>query len=570
MSEIVYPFDPTGRAITNYIVEEQHIVTEANYRDYFFIVPKFAPFFADRVIVKHHNLNEVRTLVEGTDYYLALNYLGATRSIGQPIYGAISLNSLINIGIITVSYQTLGGPWCADVGYVTEYLAEKHYNPRLVVWDQVTNVQETFPPINHQHDFEILAGYEDLIQAIVNLSSTIADIPNQSPVIKHLINYNNPHSVTLEQIGYTIATLNQTLLGEPLNALINTKILKEAIEHYKQAIDADISSIAINTNSALQSLLDHVRNTNNPHLVNKAQIGLANVPNLALAHDSEVANRDPVDKFVTLRQIIKLLESFDFSNPDTGVDENYILYPVANAVNEGDGLLIHLVTNNVPNYTTLFWSIAHISTNEDDFINTSGNVTVINNGASFVVQTAQDIKTEGNELFVIRLRKDSVTGPIVANTPNIAIINQVLTSEFDTTIVPNILTKSQTASVSVTATQIPNNTKAYWNLVSINGDLNNFAANNGSFTFINNVGLFNLTVVDNLVITSEQSFKLEIRLDSTSGTVIDEYSTITIQKNVDDINKYLVSSVFDTRVSVSPDSLFVINSCHPASCTRKS
>jgi hypothetical protein len=569
MADIGYPFDPTGKASTNYILNEQHIVTEANYRDYFFIVPNFAPFFIDDLIIKHHNLNDVRTLVEGVDYYLALNYLGATRSIGQPIYGAISLNSLINIGVISISYRTLGGPWCADIHHVLEHLAEREYNPRLVAWDQVTNVQETFPPINHQQDFESLLGYEDLIQAIVNLSTTIAEAPNQSPIIKHLVNYDNPHRVTLEQLGYSVADLTETLTGTSTTALITPSVLIATITEYINIVNSDINDIFSKINSTTQSLIDHVRDINNPHKVNKAQVGLDNVPNLSLAHDSEVANRDKLDKFVTLKQVITLLENFEYTSPDAGAIETYILSPASNIVNEGDGLLFQVVTSNIPNYTTLFWSIAHISTNNEDFVETSGNITIVNNGASFVVQTKQDIKQEINEVFIVRLRKDSVSGPIVATSVNIGIINQELNSEFETIVVPNNLSESETATVNITATQIPDKTKAYWTLKAIDGDLNNFVTTSGSFTFNLNVGVFDITVIDNIAVLKDQTFEIEIRLDSTSGTIIDKSGLITLKSNVYQLNSFNAGNIFNPNITISAASIFTINSCYPDSCKRK-
>lgn len=567
MSEIVYPFDPTGRAITNYIVEEQHIVTEANYRDYFFIVPKFAPFFADRVIVKHHNLNEVRTLVEGTDYYLALNYLGATRSIGQPVYGAISLNSLINIGIVTISYQTLGGPWCADVQYVLETLAEREYNPRLAVWDQVTNVQETFPPINHTQDFETLAGYEELIQSIVEISTTIANSESHTPVIKHLIDKDNPHDVTLLQLGYSVATEEQALAGISNNSFITPYTLDKVISYTVEGLDNNIRTLESSVTGTLQTINDHLRDFNNPHRVSKAHVGLAKVPNLELADDSEITNRDAVDKFITLRQVINLLNSFDFTgNPSESLQYN--INPATNVVEEGNGVLIHVGTVDIPDNTVLYWSIANITTTDNDFQTTNGIITIQDNSASFVINTKPDILQESTELFSVRLRRDGITGPIVATSPTIMVVDQLVQNSFNIQVEPSVLDIGQSTLVTVYSTAIPNGTMAYWTIASLTVDPNAFVATQGSITFINNVASFTITIKNNATIRSRQYFKIQLRLDSISGTIVDESDTITVRRifNVNDsIN---AQNIFDPNINITAATYFVTNSYKPMFSTR--
>ena len=217
MPEPIYPFDPTGSALTNKIVDEQHTTTEANYRNYRFIVPNYAPFFTTNLVVKLSSIVngslQTTTLVEGVDYYTALPYKAATISIGMPIYGAITLNNALAVGIISVTYQTLGDVWCVDPNYVYQWLAEKAYNPRLTLWDQVTNVQQIFPPINHSQNFNDFYSEFDLIQAINDLSTNLADQHNLLNIVRHLIRTDNPHNLTLAQLGlnFEIADLNNVM-----------------------------------------------------------------------------------------------------------------------------------------------------------------------------------------------------------------------------------------------------------------------------------------------------------------------------------------------------------------------
>ena len=88
-----YVYDSTGTLPANLIIGETHSVTEANFRDYYLIIPTYAPFFINNLLVTLTVNNVTTTLVEGVDYSLVLFYLAASRSLGIPIYGGISLNN---------------------------------------------------------------------------------------------------------------------------------------------------------------------------------------------------------------------------------------------------------------------------------------------------------------------------------------------------------------------------------------------------------------------------------------------------------------------------------------------
>ena len=70
----------------------------------------------------------------------------------------------------------MGGGWVADANLVLTTLAEHLYNPKIVSWDLVTNVQQTFPPINHDDHMNYLFGHQQLIDAINALSVVFGDL----------------------------------------------------------------------------------------------------------------------------------------------------------------------------------------------------------------------------------------------------------------------------------------------------------------------------------------------------------------------------------------------------------
>lgn len=170
----VYAFDPVGTLLANKIVNEQHAVNESVYNTYAYIVPIAAPFHAAGLVVRNTVNGVTRVLAEGIDYNTAMPFIGASRSIGTMLYGGITLNSVVSQGTISLDYQTLGGVWVADVAIILATLANKVNNPKLIVWDNITNVQQTFPPINHALNFNATMGQDALVAAVTGITNEIA------------------------------------------------------------------------------------------------------------------------------------------------------------------------------------------------------------------------------------------------------------------------------------------------------------------------------------------------------------------------------------------------------------
>lgn len=246
---VSYPFDPTGMLLSNKIIDEQHAVTENTFRDFHFIVPKFSPFFAGNLKIVHSYQGINKVLVENTDYYCALMMVGATRAIGKPVYGAVTLNNLNTSGVLSFTYNTLGGDWNVDQQFVVEQIAEKTYNPRTVSWEHVVGAPNVFPPIPHAWDLVDLVGETEVVdslngieQAIINGSQTLSST--------HLTNYLNPHRVTKEQIGlgnlgnWPRANDTQAKAGTSIDTLITPQTLRAVLLQYylKTEVDALITT----------------------------------------------------------------------------------------------------------------------------------------------------------------------------------------------------------------------------------------------------------------------------------------------------------------------------------------
>lgn len=203
MSDVVYGFDPTGRAAENKVQNELHTLAAVNAAPSRIIIPTFAPFYANGHLVEHIALNgTVTELHEGVDYYLALPYMDATRSTGKSLYGGIPIINSFADGGIRITYQTVGDKWCCDVDYVYARLAETIFNPRMTWWDKLTNVQDLFPPMDHDHSLDDVYQITVLFDRLTEIRDAILQAPTNVPgsYIAHMLD-KSKHPSSLQDLG---------------------------------------------------------------------------------------------------------------------------------------------------------------------------------------------------------------------------------------------------------------------------------------------------------------------------------------------------------------------------------
>jgi hypothetical protein len=198
-TQVTYPLDLSGNSPGNLVTGELHSVNEAKFKDYFFIVPNFAPFFIDNFSATFTLGNVTRPLVEDVDFSFTLQAVTGTRSTGKLMYGGITVHNLDINGIITMNYQTIGGGNIADRLMVLTVLADKAYNPRTTIWD-ILNVPSEFSPSHHYQDYDDYLGQEAVVQALGEIRDAI--LQNSS--------------LTQEQLAIFLDTINSGVLGSYL------------------------------------------------------------------------------------------------------------------------------------------------------------------------------------------------------------------------------------------------------------------------------------------------------------------------------------------------------------------
>jgi len=138
---------------------------------------------------------------------------------------------------------------------------------------------------------------------------------------------------------------------------------------------------------------------------------------------------------------------------------------------------------------------------------------------------------EGNKQFVLKLRKDSVTGTVIATTPNISIAD---TSTF-VSLTANTATVNEGGLVafSLVTTNVVNGARIYYSVfpATANVTADDFVANTGSAIITNNAALFTLQANTNFAPVDEtgENFRVQLRTtDVATGNIVYTTSNFTI------------------------------------------
>jgi hypothetical protein len=197
------------------------------------------------------------------------------------------------------------------------------------------------------------------------------------------------------------------------------------------------------------------------------------------------------------------------------------------SVNEGESMVVTVTTTNVTDGTVLYWSTSNITTSDSDFTATSGTTTITSNSGSFSVATVADSTTEGAETFGITLRVGSQSGTIVTSTTNKTINDTSQTPSYSASSASSI-NEGSALGVTVTTTNVSDGTTLYWTNSHTTTNAADFSSNSGSFTITSNSGTFNVPVVADSTTEGAETFTVEIRTGSTSGTIVATLPSVTV------------------------------------------
>lgn len=263
MPNVTYPLDTTGISPANLVRDEPHVLTEINDATYRIIIPDFAPFYQDNFQLRYSDgAGNISILEKGIDFDFCLPYMDASRAIGKYLFGALTIHNAYVQGYLAVDYQTLGDKWVANKNYVLEQLVEHNYNPRVVYWDQLTNVQQTFPPTSHAQDYDTIYGQKSVIEAIDKIIAAILAGPSATNDYRsHVLAKGNVHGLTAADLGLSeasalpLASLEELQNLNPVEKLFSLKQMLDSgiiprvagTSEIYVAIDDAIAALALKT-----------------------------------------------------------------------------------------------------------------------------------------------------------------------------------------------------------------------------------------------------------------------------------------------------------------------------------
>lgn len=299
MADYEYPFDPTGTNPVNRITDEVHVITPTNDRYFNFFVPEKGPFFVDNVQLEFRFPdNQIWNMVEGVDYYFTNHFLSASKACAKQIYGSITfLNNQVQ-GVLKISYNTIGGSWIVTPQELTQIMADHNHNPRVTTWEQIVGLPYQFPVIDHEWDLVDMVGMSEVVASINSIYDAMVQSGDQS-ITSHIQNTNNPHLTTKDQVGlalvqnFAIATTAQVQTGTINTAYMTPALTKLAVEYHGATL--------VNT---------HANRTDNPHNVDKSQVGLPNVDNFATASIAQAQAGIAANLFMTPVLVRSAFDSF--------------------------------------------------------------------------------------------------------------------------------------------------------------------------------------------------------------------------------------------------------------------
>jgi hypothetical protein len=219
-----------------------------------------------------------------------------------------------------------------------------------------------------------------------------------------------------------------------------------------------------------------------------------------------------------------------------GKNLSYSIVPNVTSVNEGSSVTFTVTTTGVLSGTTLFWTtnVASGTVNASDFTDAvvSGSFTINNNTATITRTLTSDVTTEGAESFQLQVRTGSTSGTVVATSSTVTINDTSVNATY--AITPNVSSVNEGGSVTftVTTTGVANGTTLFWTTNPVSGTVNTSDFTDlvitGSFTINSNTGSVIRTLRNDAITEGAESFQLQVRTGSISGTVVATSSTVTI------------------------------------------
>jgi hypothetical protein len=154
----------------------------------------------------------------------------------------------------------------------------------------------------------------------------------------------------------------------------------------------------------------------------------------------------------------------------------------------------------------------------------------VSGGTANVRLIVEPIAFEGTKQFVLKIRKDSVEGSVLGTSSNITIVDN--SSIVSVTANTATVLEGGLVSFTISTANVPNNANVYFSILPASANITSqdFTANTGRFTIVNNTATFALKASEDFSLMDEtgETFKLQVRTGSPVGNIVFTTSNIAI------------------------------------------
>lgn len=322
-----YPFDRTGAAVTNRI-QEIYELTDENRNEFNYIIPRFAPFFADSIIVEKLDTEDGNPLLlkKNQDYYLG-GHFGEIRPfvVQARVESLVVFDDRRITGRYRVTYQTLGGPFVLDATGYAEQIANYLVNPFQTTWGEIVGKPIEYPPVPHGHDASELMGIVDVVNAILELAAgTRALVEEERKQTGALSGYlaateelKDLARKTSRDVSDALVKMHETS-GKIRKLIKNNQIVNEVIGASLDDVDAKTSQLR----EELKTIIDKANKKQDDAVKESLAETLSKI-NTKL----EELNRANDEKLAALKNHVDTdLINWDKTNPSRVISGNVLRY----------------------------------------------------------------------------------------------------------------------------------------------------------------------------------------------------------------------------------------------------
>lgn len=301
-----YPLDKSGTSVTNKVIGEIRDINSNLERAF---VPYGGPFYTNSM--KITDVATGKPLIPIDDYILCQPFQQAALRTGLDVQCVVWLKTKAPTQV-SIEYQVVGGEYSWNIQALVQMIAEITLDDRPISWGAIIGKPTAYPPAPHIHDIGDSYGWEYVVFQLEGIRNAILvgdeashdEIRKQIQAIRddinleldaldgrisaHLSDFTNPHKVTKLQVGlgsvedFPIASAAEALAGTAANRYMTPQRTATLIARMLgDALDA------------------HIQDKNNPHNTTKAQVGLGNVANYAVASTAEAQAGVVNDKYMT-------------------------------------------------------------------------------------------------------------------------------------------------------------------------------------------------------------------------------------------------------------------------------